>query len=317
MESLSVYVGAASVVGSIPLLVWAVASRRERAAPTSSRRIGRRVRQNLVATAGAPITDLRQVVLQKSAHERVVKPGVAALARRARRLTPTGELKALERRIELAGAGYQWPIERVLAAKLVLGGVGLLLGLLRLAADPSLQALFVALLPTAIGYLAPDLLLYHKAQERQQRIQKELADTLDQITISVEAGLAFEPAIARAAWAGRGPLSQELSRALQDIQLGVPRSQALKSLLDRTDSPDLRTFVHAVLQSERYGIPIAQILRVQSSEMREKRRQRAEEQAMKVPVKIVMPLILCILPALFIVLMGPAAIRVANTGFGG
>jgi tight adherence protein C len=104
---------------------------------------------------------------------------------------------------------------------------------------------------------------------------------------------------------------------LQDIQLGVPRAAALKSLLNRTDVRDLRNFVHAVLQSERYGVPIAQILRVQSSEMREKRRQRAEEQAMKVPVKIVMPLILCILPALFIVLMGPAAIRVANTSFGG
>jgi tight adherence protein C len=133
----------------------------------------------------------------------------------------------------------------------------------------------------------------------------------------VEAGLAFEPAMARASRSRRGPLADELSRTLQDIQLGVPRAVALKNLVQRTDVPDLRTFVHAIAQAEKYGVPIARILRVKSSELRSKRRQAAEERAMKIPVKIVVPLIFCILPALFIVLMGPAVIRIANTGFSG
>src|SRR5712691_5916375 len=251
---LPVLFGSASVASALPLLWWAFSGRTE----PRVRAAGRRARKNLALTAGTPPTDLREVVLQQSARERVVRPSVEALARRARRLTPSGEVKALERRIEL-------------------GGAGLLLGLIRLAVAPSPQVLLLALLPAAVGYFAPDLLIYHKAQERQERIQKELADTLDQITISVEAGLAFEPAIARAARSGRGPLAEELARMLQDIQLGLPRSTALKNLLNRTDVRDLRTFVHAVVQSERYGLPIAQILRVQSSEMREKRRQRAEE----------------------------------------
>src|SRR5712691_1100590 len=270
---LPVLFGSASVASALPLLWWAFSGRTE----PRVRAAGRRARKNLALTAGTPPTDLREVVLQQSARERMVRPSVEALARRARRLTPSGEVKALERRIELGGVGWNWPIERVLAAKLVLGGAGLLLGLIRLAVAPSPQVLLLALLPAAVGYFAPDLLIYHKAQERQERIQKELADTLDQITISVEAGLAFEPAIARAARSGRGPLAEELARMLQDIQLGLPRSTALKNLLNRTDVRDLRTFVHAVVQSERYGLPIAQILRVQSSEMREKRRQRAEE----------------------------------------
>jgi tight adherence protein C len=112
-------------------------------------------------------------------------------------------------------------------------------------------------------------------------------------------------------------LAEELARTLQDVQLGVPRSTALQNLVARTDVPDLRSFVHAVTQAEKYGVPIARILRVQSSELREKRRQSAEERAMKIPVKIVMPLVLCILPALFIVIMGPAGIRISQTGFGG
>ena len=168
-----------------------------------------------------------------------------------------------------------------------------------------------------IGYFVPDLWLRFKASSRQDVMRKELADTLDQITISVEAGLGFEAAMARSVRNRQGPLGDELQRTLQDIQLGVPRATALKGLVDRTDVPDLRTFVHAVVQAERYGVPIARILRVQAGELREKRKQAAEERAMKVPVKIVLPLMFCILPSLFLVVMGPAAIRVSQTSFGG
>lgn len=302
-----VLLASAAVMAGVLLLVWSVAGARHQ-------------RPHKVKTKLDPekaLTDLRQLVLQRSARERVVRPGAEALAARARRLTPTGMVKNLEKRIDLAGAGAEWPIERVLALKMILGGAGALLGLLRLVTVPSFGSLLMALMITGIGYFAPDFLMYHKATGRQEQLRKELADTLDQITISVEAGLAFEPAMARAARSRKGPLAAELSRTLQDVQLGVPRATALKHLVDRTDVSDLRTFVHAVTQAEKYGVPIARILRVQSGELREKRRQAAEERAMKLPVKIVMPLILCILPALFIVLMGPAAIRISQTGFGG
>jgi tight adherence protein C len=112
-------------------------------------------------------------------------------------------------------------------------------------------------------------------------------------------------------------LARELAHTLQDIRVGMPRRAALEQMLQRTDVVDLRHFVVAIAQAERHGVPIAQVLRIQADELREKRRQRAEERALKIPVKLVFPLILCILPALFVVLMGPAAIRIANSGFGG
>ena len=304
---MQIVLGSAAVVVSVPLLVWSIAGARQ----------ARPKKMNTKVDAEAAFTDLRELVLQRSARERVVRPGVAALAQRARRFTPQGMVKGLERRIHLAGADAEWPIERVLAFKMILGGAGALLGVLRLLTVPSFGSLLLAVMMTAMGYFAPDVLMSQKASKRQDILKRELADTLDQITISVEAGLGFEPAMARAARSRKGPLASELSRTLQDVQLGVPRATALKHLVERTDVADLRTFVHAVTQAEKYGVPIARILRVQSGELREKRRQAAEERAMKLPVKIVMPLILCILPALFIVLMGPAAIRISQTGFGG
>jgi tight adherence protein C len=304
---MQIVLGSAAVVVSIPLLVWSIASARQ----------ARPKKVNTKLDAEAAFTDLRELVLQRSAKERVVRPGVAALAQRARRFTPAGMVKNLEHRIHLAGADAEWPIERALALKMILGGAGALLGIFRLLTAPSFGSLLLAVMATAVGYFAPDVLMAQKASKRQDLLKRELADTLDQITISVEAGLGFEPAMARAARSRKGPLAAELSRTLQDVQLGVPRSTALKHLVERTDVSDLRSFVHAVAQAEKYGVPIARILRVQSGELREKRRQAAEERAMKLPVKIVMPLILFILPALFIVLMGPAAIRISHTGFGG
>jgi tight adherence protein C len=169
---------------------------------------------------------------------------------------------------------------------------------------------------TTLAYFTPDLLVHSRGQERQESIGKALPDTLDQMTIAVEAGLGFETAMARAGRTGTGPLADELVRTLQEVQLGVPRSKAMRNLADRTDQSDLRHFVLAVIQAESYGIPIADVLRTQAAEQRVKRRQRAEEQAMKIPVKIIFPLILCILPTLFIVILGPAAIQVSRSLFG-
>ena len=269
------------------------------------------VQRNLMT--GLPVHDLRQALLQHSASDRAVRPAVERLAERVRRLTPAGRLDALEHKILLAGAPAAFSLERVLAAKVLLGGAGVAFGVLRMLGSPSTLSLILGLVFAGIGFMAPDVFLSGRAQERQVAIQRSIPDTLDQMTVSVEAGLGFEAAMARAGRTGTGPFAQELVRTLQDIQAGMARGEALRALSDRTDVPELRHFVLAVLQAESYGIPIAQVLRVQAGELRIKRRQEAEERAMKLPIKILFPLILCIFPTLFIVLLGPAGIRISQT----
>jgi len=305
-----VLLGAACVAGGVVSLGWTLAT----AKPQKARHRHQRAKSKaLLGSLNLSTTDLREAMLERSAGERLVKPGVAALANRARRLTPTGMVSALERRIALAGADEEWPIERVLAAKLLLGGAGALMGMVVFLENPSPTMFIIALFFLGMGYLLPDALLYNKSIKRQEAIQMELADALDQITITVEAGLGFEGAIDRLSRAGDTPLKREFARMLREIRFGVSRKHALDNLVARTQVSDLRKFVHAVAQADVYGIPIAQVLRVQSGELRAKRRQMAEERAMKVPVKILMPLVLFILPSLFIVILGPAGIRIART----
>ncbi|WP_447925465.1 type II secretion system F family protein [Georgenia muralis] len=179
-----------------------------------------------------------------------------------------------------------------------------------LATEPSPLFVLVSVVMVVVNYFLPELLLYSRGIERREQITLELADTLDQMTIAVEAGLGFDSAMARAGQNGSGPLAEELVRTLQDIQMGQSRRLAFEALGKRTDVVDLRRFIRAVIQADSYGIAIADVLRTQASEMRMKRRQRAEEKAMQVPVKVIFPLLLCILPVLFIVLMGPAVMDI-------
>ncbi|MBA2528959.1 MAG: type II secretion system F family protein [Euzebyales bacterium] len=287
---------------SAPLLWWSL---------SSSRPVDSAVRGNLTRGLTAA-TDLRDVLLTKSASERAVRPVMQSLADFVRRFLPGGLLQALETKITLAGRPTDWPVERVLAAKLLLGVGGLLLGLLNLSSSPGGRSLLFAVAATGLGCYGPDMVLARRARERQRQIQLRLPDTLDQITICVEAGLGFEAAMARAGGSGKGPLAEELVHTLQEMQIGATRGQALRALLDRTDAPDLRRFVLALLQAESYGLPIADVLRTQAAELRVKRRQRAEEHAMKIPVKVIFPLVLCILPTLMMVVLGPAGIRMAR-----
>ena len=297
-----VIAAAAAVAVSIPLLVWALTSHSNAAHGA--------VVSNL---AGTGVTDLRQAVLARSASERAVKPFMSGIGGRLRAMTPAGIIESLERKIMVAGRPPAWPVERVLAAKAVLFIVCAILGALYFFSKGTTTSMFLGLGLAALGFFTPDLLLYSRGQERQKAIVIELPDTLDQMTIAVEAGVGFESAMARAARSGRGPLAQELMRTLQELQVGVSRSQAFRNLADRTDVADVRHFAVAVIQADAYGVPIADVLRVQAGEHRMKRRQRAEEQAMKIPVKVIFPLILCILPTLFIILMGPAAIQISRT----
>jgi tight adherence protein C len=302
---IQVILAAAAVAVSIPLLWWSIAATR-----TATRTIDRSV------LMGDGPTDLRAAVLQQSATDRAVLPTLANLAGLGRRLTPAGWIDALDRRLLLAGRPAAWPIERILAAKIVLAVTFGLLGFWVFTSAPSTMRLLGWFFFTTLAYFTPDLLLHSRGQERQDAIGKALPDTLDQMTIAVEAGLGFETAMARAGRTGSGPLAGELVRTLQEIQFSAPRSKAMRNLADRTDQPDLRHFVLAVIQAESYGIPIADVLRTQAAEQRVKRRQRAEERAMKIPVKIIFPLILCILPTLFIVILGPAAIQISRTLLG-
>ena len=304
-----VYVYAAAVMVSAAVIVLVLSLH-------NARTPGQLVRRNLSNAAGGTV-DLRTVMLERTTRERVVKPTASRIAAMARHLTPRGMLTTLEGRINLAGVSDRWPLERVLAAKLLLGATGAFVGVVRFLVDPSGAAILLGAAAAVLGFLVPDVVLSSRARERQEIVQRELPDVLDQVTICVEAGLGFEAALARAAMTGTGPLVQELAHALQDMSLGMPRREALEQMLRRTDVADLRHFVVAIAQAERHGVPIAQVLRIQADELRDKRRQRAEERALKIPVKLVFPLILCILPALFVVLMGPAAIRIANSGFGG
>lgn len=302
----TIWLAALAIAASFPVAWWAISGLRPP---------GRVARTNLTHGTGQ-VTDLREITLQESAHDRVIAPAMTAFARRARRMTPVGMIEAIDRRSHLAGISDRWPVDRVLGTKVVLGSIGAVFALLRFVVSPSLGNLILGLGLVAAGYFLPDLVLGLKARERQQAITRDLADTLDQITVCVEAGLGFEAAVARAC-ENESALAGELGRTLQDIQMGIPRTRALENLLDRTDSRDLRGFVHAFNQAERHGIPMAKILDVQAAELRDKRRQRAEERALKMPVKLVFPVVVCILPALFVVIAGPAVLRISEISFGG
>ena len=305
---ITVLVAAAAVASSVPLLWYAAGG--GGGAVQSGGILARFKRER----HSGP--DMHQIALERSAGDRLLKPFVEAMAERVRRLTPRGWERNIERKVSLAGMPPQ-SVERVLALKLLIGAVAILGFVAALRSSQPLAWGAVAGVIGGIAYLAPDLSLNSRARERQQRITLDLPDVLDQMMISVEAGLGFEAALGRAGQTGSGPIAEEIIRSLQEMQMGVPRRKALHNLATRTDVPDLRNFVFAVVQSEQYGLPIAQTLRIQANELRDKRRQRAEERAFKVPVKIVFPLIFCIFPSLFVVLLGPAALRMWRALFAG
>lgn len=228
----------------------------------------------------------------------------------SKRLTPGGYAAKLDRWLALAGRPESMPLDKLIVAKPLLALAGALLGIMLISKSPTPQNIGVGLFITALLYFVPDLLIYNKGVKRQQIIELELPNTLDQMLISVEAGLGFEAAMARAGAYGDGPLALELRRTLQDMQVGRPRQESYESMAARSSVQDLKSFVRAVIQADKYGIGIASVLRVQAKQARVKRRQRAEEKAMKLPVKVLFPLLVFIFPVLFIVLLGPAVINI-------
>lgn len=245
--------------------------------------------------------------------ERAPSDGAAGAAPDAgsplRFLVTSGALERLDRSLQLAGLLPAWTVHRVLRAKLVATIGALAAGAVFVLAGPSPVRVLLALVVVGIAYLAPDLVVASRARERQTRIQHELPDALDQVTIAIEAGLGLETAVARAGQFGDGPLAEELTRTIQDMRVGFSRKEAWLALSARTDVADLRRFARAIMQADQYGVSVAHVVRTQAKELRLKRRQRAEEKAMKVPVKILFPLMFCILPVLFVVVLGPGVLN--------
>lgn len=260
-----------------------------------------------VERIGALARPTRPAKLSDPVGRRLIAPAVDAAIAIARRLSGAEIASTIQQRLDVAGNPARWDVERVLACKTIamfgLGLLGLLLGHSKLV-----TALLFGVCLAGAGFFVPDLLIKNMGIKRQEQIQRTLPDSLDMLTISVEAGLAFDGALSQVARNTTGPVGAEFSRVLQEMRFGKARGDAFRSLQNRTTVPEFRSFVAAIVQADAFGIPIANVLRSQSKEMRLKRRQHAEEKAQKVPLKIMIPVVMCIFPALFVVVLGPGII---------
>jgi len=252
--------------------------------------------------------------IDPSFNDRVLTPLLDRSLDIGKKLTPADHADRIRHRLEVAGNPPGWSIDRVTSMKFI-GFAGALTVSLIVSIALGLgfaPMLGICVIAAVAGYLAPNMYLYQKGSDRTDKMQRALPDALDLLTISVESGLGFDAALSQVARNTEGPLASEFARVLQEMQIGLGRGPALRALGERTNVPELRNFVSSMVQADAFGIPIATVLRVQSSEIRTKRRQRAEEQAQKVAVKILIPLIFCILPCLFIAVLGPAAIGIMD-----
>lgn len=226
-----------------------------------------------------------------------------------RRLMPPNRVRRLEGIIERAGQPEGYSVEKIILYKIagsVAGGFG---GITYFIQKPGAFGAIAMVLGIVGGFVVPEMLISNRADARRDEVRQALPDAIDQLAVTVRAGLSVDGALVRVSNTLRGPLSEELSRVVQDIKLGMARTDALKKMAERMDILELNYFVRALVQADALGIPVAETLSSQAEEMRMKRRQRAEEQAMKLPVKILAPMVVCILPSLLIIVLGPAMIQ--------
>jgi tight adherence protein C len=287
------------------LAVAAYAVLLPRAAPTGVARSLQLARGPLQVPDAVPLSE-------RPASDRIWRPLLVGLGRVGARITPVGTPQRLRRRLDLAGNTPPWDLETVLIMKALgtfgLGGLGLLIWLV----SRSWKGLVLFLLLAALGYWLADLLLYNSGLKRQEAMRRAAPDALDMLTVCVEAGLGFDAGLSQVADNTTGPLAAEFARVLKEIQLGQSRTEAFTDMAERCDVIEIKSFVAALVQADRLGVPIAAVLREQAGELRIRRRQRAEEKAQKVPVKIIFPVLLCIFPVFFIIVIGPGAIRIAQ-----
>ncbi|GAB3065647.1 type II secretion system F family protein [Pedococcus soli] len=305
MGSMLLIVGVVAIAGALVTLVVALSAGagQTTGVARSLELIEKSVNHQEVSKSDLPLMD------------RIVLPALARTRSLAAKLSPNGTQDGLTKRLDLAGNPGTWTAERIMGAKgaalIVLALIGFVLGGL------SVRGLLFAVIGAALGFFLPDLLLMNAGQKRQEELRLGLADALDMLTVCVEAGQGFDAALMQVAKSTTGPIAGEFARVLSEIQIGKSRGEAFSSLARRTSVTEAKTFVSALVQADRLGLPIGAVLREQSNQMRLVRRQRAEEKAQKVPVKILFPMLLFIFPALFIVIIGPGAIRIVDTFSGG
>lgn len=254
---------------------------------------------------------LEELELQQPFSERVLKPLFRSLLTTLGRFGLKQNQERLRVNLQLAGNPGNITPNMFIGLRMALAiSLLVVVGLLVIGRLPFMQALMGTLIAAMIGYIPPGIWLDRKIKERKKNILKALPDALDLLCISVEAGLAFDLALQRVAQKWDNELSREFQRVLQDIRLGRTRREALRDLVTRTGVEDVQTFVSAVIQADQLGVSMSKILRIQSDQLRVRRRQRAEEAAQKAPVKMLIPMVFLIFPALFVVILGPAVPRI-------
>jgi tight adherence protein C len=261
--------------------------------------------------------NLEELELQQPFVERTLRPLVARLSRSSSRMASTSVRATTEKRLALAGNPGDLRVADWLGIKVVGAIVGAILffflfGILGLLNFPFVVGALMSIVGAIFGYIAPEFWLGRKVKARQKAILLMIPDTLDLLTISVRAGLGFDAALAKVVEKLAGPLSDEFRRALAEVRVGKARRDALRDIVPRTEVIPLTNFIGAIIQAEQLGVSISKVLQVQSEQLRIERRQRAEEQAAKAPIKMLFPLVGCIFPSLFIVILGPAIILIVQ-----
>ena len=294
-------------VGVVGLIIAGLAS------SSSSDEVAIRLEE--FASRSAPVT-LEEIELSQPFSQRVIRPILETAASFVTRFAPANALERTAHQLELAGRPYNWgPTEyfgvRVLAS-LLLGVFAFLL--LTVSGQLLTTRIIGTLIGLALGYLLPALWLRSTIQRRQDEVVKALPDALDLLTICIEAGLGFDAAMSKVAEKWDNELSRAFARAIQEIQLGKLRREALREMDHNLEVPDITSFVAAVIQADQLGVSMAKVMRIQSEQMRIRRRQRAEEKAHQAPVKMLFPLVFLIFPAIYIVLLGPAVLVVMESG---
>ncbi len=274
----------------------------------------REVEKRVTEVIGERKPTVREQELKAPLYLRIIKPLLMKMSMLAAKMMPAEKEAELACRIDQAGISHKIaPREFLVIKYLTAAGTAFLLWMLsEITGKNLIQVTLTGAIGLGLGWFLPDFYLNRKATARKQEIEKNLPDVLDLLTVSVEAGLGFDGALVKVVEKTRGVLAQEFMMALQEIKMGKPRLEALRDMSRRAGVDDLSTFTGSVILADQLGISIGNILRLQSEQIRQKRRQRAEEMAMKAPVKILIPMVLFIFPAIFIVLLGPAAIQIAK-----
>jgi len=261
-------------------------------------------------------SSLEELELSQPFSERILLPLLRGLASFASRFTPQRSTEALQHQLDLAGNPYGWGTTEFLGVRLLvmllLGGLGF--ALLMLAKQSLPKRIMMVGGAVGMGYYLPVLWLKSKASKRQKEVLKSLPDALDLLTICVEAGLGFDGAMTKVADKWDNELSRAFKRVIQELQLGKLRREALRDMSDRIQVPDLTTFVAAIVQADQLGVSIARVLRIQSDQMRMRRRQRAEGLARSAGIKMLPAIVFFIFPSIFVVLLGPAVLKVMSMG---